>query len=223
MSALGLWTAVFTFVSYFVCGIPFGLIIAHATGHVDVRRTGSGNIGTTNVARSVGKGAAAIFAPDPASHAAAHGVLDPVAICVDLDESSLTGESLPVTHRTGSAVMSGALNGTRAFVLEATASAADSQYAAIVSLVQQAADDRRLAALEDLEHAALGPALAVVAHDAHAHAVAMQHRAHFLRCEVDVAVGMKHEAVAVAMALDDTVDLAHQCSAQCNTRRRRST
>ena len=45
-------------------------------------------------------------------------------------------------HRTGSAVMSGALNGTRAFVLEATASAADSQYAAIVSLVQQAAESR---------------------------------------------------------------------------------
>lgn len=59
MSALGLWTAVFTLVSYFVCGIPFGLIIARATGHVDVRHTGSGNIGTTNVARSVGKGAAA--------------------------------------------------------------------------------------------------------------------------------------------------------------------
>ena len=64
------------------------------------------------------------------------------AVAVDLDESSLTGESLPVTHRTGSAVMSGALNGTRAFVLEATASAADSQYAAIVSLVEQAAESR---------------------------------------------------------------------------------
>jgi heavy metal translocating P-type ATPase len=64
------------------------------------------------------------------------------AVAVDLDESSLTGESLPVTHRTGSAVMSGALNGTRAFVLEATASAADSQYAAIVSLVKQAAESR---------------------------------------------------------------------------------
>lgn len=45
-------------------------------------------------------------------------------------------------HRTGSAVMSGALNGTRAFVLEATAAAAVSQYPAIVSLVQQAAESR---------------------------------------------------------------------------------
>ncbi|MCT1810696.1 hypothetical protein ACIQ00_01660 [Micrococcus luteus] len=61
---------------------------------------------------------------------------------MDLDGSSRTGESLPVTHRIDSAVMSGALNGTRAFVLEATASAADSQYAAIVSLVQQAAESR---------------------------------------------------------------------------------
>ncbi len=59
MSSLGLWTVVFTLASYFVCGIPFGLIIARAMGHVDVRHTGSGNIGTTNVARSVGKGAAA--------------------------------------------------------------------------------------------------------------------------------------------------------------------
>ena len=59
MSPLALWTAVFTLGAYLVCGIPFGLIIAIAMGHVDVRQVGSGNIGTTNVARSVGKGAAA--------------------------------------------------------------------------------------------------------------------------------------------------------------------
>ena len=59
MSPLALWTAVFTVGAYLVCGIPFGLIIAIAMGHVDVRQVGSGNIGTTNVARSVGKGAAA--------------------------------------------------------------------------------------------------------------------------------------------------------------------
>lgn len=55
---LVVWTAVFCVVAYLVCGIPFGLVIAKASG-VDVRTTGSGNIGTTNVARSVGKGAAA--------------------------------------------------------------------------------------------------------------------------------------------------------------------
>ncbi len=54
------WTAVFVVFSYAVCGIPFGLLIARAMGHVDVRSTGSGNIGTTNVARSVGKAAAGL-------------------------------------------------------------------------------------------------------------------------------------------------------------------
>ena len=54
-----LWTIAFTVGAYLVCGIPFGLVIALAMGHVDVREVGSGNIGTTNVARSVGKGAAA--------------------------------------------------------------------------------------------------------------------------------------------------------------------
>lgn len=60
MSELAVWTIVFTAGAYLVCGIPFGLIVAMAMGHVDVRTVGSGNIGTTNVARSVGKGAAGI-------------------------------------------------------------------------------------------------------------------------------------------------------------------
>ena len=52
-------TAVACLLSYLVCGIPFGLLIARASG-VDVRTVGSGNIGTTNVARSVGKSEAAL-------------------------------------------------------------------------------------------------------------------------------------------------------------------
>lgn len=44
---------------YVVCGIPFGKIIAKVNG-VDIQSVGSGNIGTTNVAREVGKGAAAL-------------------------------------------------------------------------------------------------------------------------------------------------------------------
>lgn len=44
--------------TYLVCGIPFGKIIARAKG-VDIQSVGSGNIGTTNVAREIGKGAAA--------------------------------------------------------------------------------------------------------------------------------------------------------------------
>lgn len=58
--ALVAWTVVFSVGAYAVCGIPFGLIIAEKLGHVDVRSQGSGNIGTTNVARSVGKTAAAL-------------------------------------------------------------------------------------------------------------------------------------------------------------------
>lgn len=58
--ALIAWTIVFALGAYAVCGIPFGLIIARSLGHVDVRSTGSGNIGTTNVARSVGKLAAGL-------------------------------------------------------------------------------------------------------------------------------------------------------------------
>ena len=46
-------------VTFFVCGIPFGKIVARAKG-VDIQHVGSGNIGTTNVAREIGKGAAAL-------------------------------------------------------------------------------------------------------------------------------------------------------------------
>ena len=78
--------------------------------------------------------------------------------------------------------------------------------------VQQPADDRRLAPLEDVEHAPFGAALAVVAHDAHAHAVAVQHGAHLLRRQVDrrLRVVATHEAVAVAVALDRALDFAQQ-------------
>lgn len=47
-------------IAYFVCGIPSGLIIAKNLGHVDVRKAGSGNVGSTNVARSAGAGAGAL-------------------------------------------------------------------------------------------------------------------------------------------------------------------
>lgn len=52
-------------VCYLVCGIPFGLLIASRMAGIDVRKTGSGNIGMTNVARSAGgKAAALTFACD---------------------------------------------------------------------------------------------------------------------------------------------------------------
>ena len=58
-SSVLMTTFVSCIVAFLLCGVPFGLIIASIAGHVDIRSVGSGNIGTTNVGREVGKGAAA--------------------------------------------------------------------------------------------------------------------------------------------------------------------
>lgn len=55
-----IFTAVACVITYFVCGIPFGLIVASKGHGIDIRKVGSGNIGTTNVARSAGAGAAGL-------------------------------------------------------------------------------------------------------------------------------------------------------------------
>jgi heavy metal translocating P-type ATPase len=55
-----------------------------------------------------------------------------------LDESALTGESLPVRRKADGAVMSGSTNVGDAFDLTATRHAAESTYAGIVRLVEQA-------------------------------------------------------------------------------------
>lgn len=65
MSSVAITTALCAVASFFICGIPFGYIIAARMSGVDVRKTGSGNIGMTNVARSAGgKAAALTFACD---------------------------------------------------------------------------------------------------------------------------------------------------------------
>jgi glycerol-3-phosphate acyltransferase PlsY len=46
-------------VAYLLCGIPSAFVVARAKG-VDVRTVGSGNVGSTNVARSVGAAAGAV-------------------------------------------------------------------------------------------------------------------------------------------------------------------
>lgn len=63
-------------------------------------------------------------------------------ITAEFDESSLTGESLPVTKHVGDEIMSGSLNGQRAVVLRASATAEDSQYARILTLVREASESR---------------------------------------------------------------------------------
>ena len=58
------------------------------------------------------------------------------------DESSLTGESLPVERAVGEKVSSGAVNGSTAVTMRAIALASDSEYQQIVRLVKQAADSK---------------------------------------------------------------------------------
>ena len=55
-----------------------------------------------------------------------------------LDESSLTGESLPVERKAGDSVLSGAINGHAAIHVKATATAKNSQYEQIIKLVREA-------------------------------------------------------------------------------------
>ncbi|MFO7690794.1 MAG: heavy metal translocating P-type ATPase [Cryobacterium sp.] len=58
------------------------------------------------------------------------------------DESSLTGESLPVERTRGDPVLSGSVNGQAAAVICATASAENSQYQRIIALVEEAAGSK---------------------------------------------------------------------------------
>ncbi len=58
------------------------------------------------------------------------------------DESSLTGESMPVEKSSGEQVLSGSLNGSTAVEVRATAVAADSQYQVIVALVEEASQSK---------------------------------------------------------------------------------
>lgn len=67
-----------------------------------------------------------------------------------LDESSLTGESMPVTRVAGDTVLSGSVNGGSAIEVVASRSAAESQYQRIVELVGEAQERRApLARLAD--------------------------------------------------------------------------
>ena len=59
-----------------------------------------------------------------------------------MDESSLTGESLPVERSKGELLLSGSVNGVAAIRMRAAATAADSQYSRIIALVEEASNSR---------------------------------------------------------------------------------
>ncbi|MFZ2560403.1 MAG: heavy metal translocating P-type ATPase [Candidatus Nanoperiomorbaceae bacterium] len=54
----------------------------------------------------------------------------------EFDESSLTGESLPVAKKPGDKIMSGSINSDNAITMRATATAENSQYEKIIALVR---------------------------------------------------------------------------------------
>ncbi len=65
-----------------------------------------------------------------------------ISPAANLDESQLTGESLPVERVAGDALLSGSINGASGLTIEATAIAADSQYQRVMDLVRQASDSK---------------------------------------------------------------------------------
>ena len=65
-----------------------------------------------------------------------------VSASAAFDESSLTGESMPVTRLAGETVLSGSVNGVTTSTISASALAKDSQFQAIVALVESASSNR---------------------------------------------------------------------------------
>lgn len=65
-----------------------------------------------------------------------------VSEAAEFDESSITGESLPISLVTGQEVPSGSVNGDLAVKVRALRPAAESQYQQIVHLVQEAEDSK---------------------------------------------------------------------------------
>ena len=101
----GIWLALIPLGAYLLGSIPFGLLLGEIFGGADVRKSGSGNIGATNVARVVGpvagvltllldagKGAAAVWLAGRFSSASATWLII-ATLCV------LAGHCFPVWLR----------------------------------------------------------------------------------------------------------------------------
>ncbi len=67
---------------------------------------------------------------------------DLLSAAATLDESSLTGESMPVERVTGDTLLSGSVNGAAGIRMRATAAASESQYQHIVALVREASESK---------------------------------------------------------------------------------
>lgn len=76
----------------------------------------------------------------PAEIVPVDGVL--LSPAANMDESSLTGESMPVPRTAGDEVLSGSVNGSAAIRVRALRRSADSQYQQIVALVREAQESR---------------------------------------------------------------------------------
>lgn len=76
----------------------------------------------------------------PAEIVPVDGVL--LSPAANMDESSLTGESMPVPRTAGAEVLSGSVNGSAAIRVRALRRSADSQYQQIVALVREAQESR---------------------------------------------------------------------------------
>ena len=98
------------------------------------RATGDGNFVEVPISEVV---AGDLVLVRPGEVVPVDGILEGEA--ASFDESSLTGESLPVEHLHGDQVLSGTVSQQKAALVRATLSAKESQYQQIIDLVQAAA------------------------------------------------------------------------------------
>jgi glycerol-3-phosphate acyltransferase PlsY len=86
-------------VAYFLGSIPFGYLIVRATQGADVRETGSGGTGATNVSRRAGKTAGLVtLLLDALKGAAAVAIAKMVLGLPVFGEATLSGESLEIAY-----------------------------------------------------------------------------------------------------------------------------